>query len=258
MSLKTIYVIAKQTLYSFARDRLFHSSLVFSIMFVLFSYLISTLTLIDPQKILLDFGLAAISMAGIGIALFIGTTLVGKEIERRTIYTILSKPINRAEYLAGKFLGGACVVAFVHIINIATLALVLKCLSEPFPQGFIACGYLMILESMLVLGVALLLSIFTSSLLLSSSLSIAFFLIGRSSQTLQYMMKKSSLETPKTLIRLFYDIFPSLDRFNIREVVAYSKPYPDGMLQMSTLYFLVYISLLLSLTFLVFQKKDLT
>lgn len=258
MNLATIYVIGKQTLYSYARDRIFHSSLVFSALFVLFSFLISTLTLVEPQKLLLDFGLSAISMAGIAISLFLGNTVVGKEIEKRTIYTILSKPISRTEYLIGKFLGCTLVIIFVHIANMATLSLVLYNVGEPFPAGFLACGYLMVLESLLVLAISLFLSIYTSSLLLATSLSIAFFLIGRSSQSLQGMIKKSSSAGSKAVVKILYDIFPSLDRFNIREVVAYSKPYPSGMIQMSTLYFFAYLALLLFLSFLIFQKKDLT
>lgn len=258
MNLKTIFTIAKQTLYSYARDRIFHSSLIFSVVFVTFSYLVSTLTMLESQKILLDFGLAAISLAGIVISLFLGTTIVGKEIEKRTIYTVLSKPIGRAEYLAGKFLGGAFVVIFVHIANMLTLLLVLRAASEPIPQGFYACVYLMVLESMLILAISLFLSVFTSSLLLASSLSIAFFLIGRSSQSFQYLANRSESQGSKIFVKILYDILPSLDRFSIREVVAYSKPYPQGMIAASSLYFTAYLLLILFLTFGVFQKKDLT
>ena len=256
--MKAIYVIAKQTLKSYARDRLFYSALIFSLLFMMFCYFLSTLTIIESRKIMLDFGLSAISIAGIAISLFLGISLVGKEIEKRTIYTVLSKPITRNQYLIGKLLGASVAIIIVHLLNMVTLWFMISLLGESLPQGFAAANYLMILESILILGLSLFLSLYTSSLVLATSLSIAAFLIGRSSQTFRYVFERADSATTKAAMRFLYDIFPSLDRFNIREVVAYSKPYPEQMVQISSLYFAAYFLFLFCLSLLVFRKKDLT
>jgi ABC-type transport system involved in multi-copper enzyme maturation permease subunit len=115
----------------------------------------------------------------------------------------------------------------------------------------------MTLESSLLIAISLFFSLCTSSQLLATSLSIGVFLIGRSAQTLQLIGQKTS-GPAGVLVRIIHDIFPSLDRFSIREVVAYSKPYPEGMVATSSLYFLAYFTLLLVASVLLFRKKDLT
>lgn len=252
----TVLVIAKQTVLGYAKDRLFHSSLVFSVLFVLFCYFLSSLSIVETRKVMLDFGLSAISISGILVSLFLGITVVGMEIEKRTVYTVLSKPIARHSYLIGRLLGGAVVAAMVHAFNLLSLSLVLYALGEGFPGGLVAATYLMTLESVLVMAIALLFSLSTSSLVLASALSIAVFLIGRSGQTLRIVSEKTESVATRALLRILYDVFPSLERFNIRELVAYAKPYPQEMLFTSSAYFLTYLTLMLAASVLVFRKKD--
>ena len=256
--MKQFLVIAIQTTRSYARDRLFHSCVFFSFLFIGFSFYLSSLTVIEPKKILLDFGLSAISFTGIGIAMFLGTTLIGKEIEKRTIYTILSKPIGRLDYLIGKFVGGTFVLVIVHAINLTALAFVIYMLNETLPPGFIVSGVFMIMESLIVLSAALFFSLFNSSTILATFMTIAIFLVGRSSHGLRMIAEKSKMSSAKIVVKFFYDIFPSLDRYNIREAVAYSKPYPSEMLYSSGAYFIAYVILLLCLSQWVFRRKDLT
>ncbi|MGZ3694465.1 MAG: ABC transporter permease [Bdellovibrionota bacterium] len=256
--MRKILVIGWQTLRSYVRDRVLHSVLIFSVLFVAFSFFLSTLTIVEPRKILLDFGLSAISLMGIALALFLGVTVVGKEIEKRTIYTILAKPVMRGQYLTGKLLGAALVLLFVHALNAFTLWCMLGQLGEGTPAGFLAANYLMLLESLLVLGLSLLFSLALSSLFLAASLSLAFFLIGRSNHSLGLMADKVQSPAVKWTLRMLRNIFPSLDRYDIREVVAYSKPYPAEMIGTSSVYFVAYLTLLVALSILLIQRKDLT
>lgn len=253
-----IPVIALQTVRSYIRDRVLHSVLLFSVLFVAFSFFLSTLTIVESRKILLDFGLSAISLMGVAISLFLGVTVVGKEIEKRTIYTVLAKPVGRGEYLLGKFAGSAVVALLVHGLNAATLWVTLEQAGEGVPAGFVAANYLMLLESLLVMVLALFFSLALSSLFLSASLSVAFFLIGRSNYSLGVLAQKAESPVTRGILRILRDIFPSLDRFNIRELVAYGKPYAEGMPSMSTVYFLAYLALLLAGCMILIRRKDLT
>lgn len=251
-----ILVIAWQSLRGFARDRVFHSALIFSVLFVLFAFLLSSLSALETRKVLLDFGLSAISLLGVILALFLGVTVIGKEIEQRTIYTILSKPVNRTQYVLGKFLGAAATMVLVHALNGFTLLCLLWNLGEGVPPALFEANYLMVLESILVLGVSMLFSLYFSTLFLAASLAGAMFLVGRSSYGLHLMQEKSPSAAVKWIARVLFDLLPSLDRFNIRELVAYGKPYPEGMVGVSSLYFLAYIAFLLALSVVVIRRKD--
>ena len=251
-----ILVVATQTLRSYVRDRVLHSVLLFSVLFVLFSFFLATLTIVESRKLLLDFGLSAISLMGVMLALFMGVTVVGREIEKRTIYTVLSKPVRRSEYILGKFLGSAIALAFIHALNAGTLLVILYHVGEGVPTGFWACNYLMLLESTLVLALALFFSLTLSTLFLAASLSLSFFLIGRSNTSLRLISQKTESPTTKAILRVLYDVFPSLERYNIRELVAYDKPYPEGMVQISSLYFVSYLVFLLCISIFLMNRKD--
>lgn len=251
-------VIALSTLRGFARDRIFHASLIFSVLFTCFAYLLSGLTIVENQKILVDFGLSAISMSGIIMAMVIGIASVGKEIENKTIYTVLSKPISRLEYILGKYLGCALAVIVSHLIISMSLVAILYAVGGGYPTGLALCFYLMMLESLLILATAIYLSVSVSSNFLASSITIAIFLIGRSAGSFKLIANRSESALARNFLRVFYDVFPNLDRFNIRELVAYSKPHAPHIGEWSTLYFFAYCLFFIAITSISFSKKDLS
>jgi len=255
--MRKVLAISRQTLSGYVRDRIFHSVLLFSFLFVGFSFFLSMLTIVESGKILLDFGLSAISLMGIFLGLFLGVTSVGREMDRGTIYTVLSKPISRTEYLLGKVLGASVVIFLVHLLNYLVLLLIVYHADESIPAGLLAAVFLMILESILVMLVGLFLSLCLSSFFLVASISLAIFLIGRSAGTLKSVYDRLDSGAVKYVVRVIYDLIPALERFNIREVVAYGKPYPPGMVGESLLYFLAYAAFLIGISFLVFRRKDL-
>jgi len=253
----TILAIAFSTLRGFSRDRIFHATIIFALLFIGFTFFLAGLTIVETKKILLDFGFSALSFAGIVMALFVGLTSIGKELENKTIYTILSKPISRTSYLLGKYLGCSLVIIITHIIMSITLIAIVSMVDKDLPKGLLVCFYFMTLESLIILAIATFFSVSVSSTFLAACLTVGVFLIGRSSSSIQNIVAKSDSPSTKTLLKIFYDIFPSLNRFNIREVIAYGKPYPEEMLLWSNLYFIAYAILFLSLSSLVFQRKDL-
>jgi Cu-processing system permease protein len=257
MGINAVYVIAVATVKGFARDRVFHATLIFSILFTLFSYLLAQLTIIESRKILVDFGLSAISICGVLLALLVGITAIGREVETKTIYTVLSKPISRTHYLLGKYLGCALSCLIAHILISCSLLLILHQLGEGYPDGLLACFYLMTLETLFVLAIALYFSTSVSSSFLAGSITVAIFLIGRSANTFKIISNRSNSLTPKYVTRFFYDVFPNLERFDVRELVAYSKPIDQQILIWSSLYFAAYCIAFLTMTALRLRRKDL-
>ena len=250
-------VIAVNTVKGYARDRLFYGIIVFAILFVMFAYLLATLTIIEQRKIILDFGLSAISLGGIVLAIFVGLNSVGKEIDNKTIYTILSKPVSRFAYILGKFLGCAIVCIFTQMIMELVLGIIIQGAGEVMPVGIFGCYYLMALESILILSVAIFFSLSISSSFLAGTLTMGIFLIGRSTTTIAVIMNHVNSTVGRFFLRFVNDIFPALGRFSVRELVAYGKIYPHEILLSSTLYTFLYISIFLFAAISFFYKKDL-
>lgn len=248
--------IGLNTFIGFTRDRIFHATMLLALALVLFSYALSSLTIVETQKILLDFGLMAISLSGVAIAIFLGISSVAKELEAKTIYTVLSKPISRTTYLIGKYLGCSVVLFVVHLMIAATLAALVSAMGGGMPTSYWECVYLMYLESLVILAIALFASIFSSTIL-STSFTIGMFIIGRSAYFFMTLSDRSHDAAQKMLFKALYYFLPNLDRFNIRDVTAYSKPYPDGMLLTSSAYFVAYTTLFLVMSAYLFQRRDL-
>ena len=248
--------IAINTFRGFTRNKIFYAVLLFSLSIVLFSYAISTLTLVESHKILLDFSLAATSISGILISIFLGTISIAREIETRVIYTVISKPISRIEYVIGKYLGCALVLVIAQlIISLFVMGILSLVIDKGLPDGLWGAFYLMILESLLILALSLLASLSSSSAL-AASITILFFLVGRNAYIFKQISNKTEGDVSHYLFRVLYDALPNLDRFNVREVVAYYKPYASEVLWFGSMYAAAYILFFISIAIILFWRKD--
>ena len=254
--LSILYGIALNSWKHMVRDRVFYVVLLVATMMLGFAYLLGTLTMVESRKILLDFGFSAVSLASGATAIYIGIASVAREIEQRTIYTVVSKPISRSMFVAGKFLGSVAVLAVAHVLLALNLTLVLYLMGEAVPSGFVACIFLMFLESLILFTFALFCSTFTSSML-ATGFTVAFFLIGRSSLSFKTMAEKGITGGARSVASFLYLVAPNLERFNIRDVVAYGRPYPDGMLGVGSAYAAAYILFCLSASCLLLERRDL-
>lgn len=247
--------IAVNTWKQFVRDRIFYIALGMALLMVAFSYLLATLTIVESRKILLDFGFSAVSLAGALTAVYIGVSAMAREIEQRTIYSVITKPISRSSYLLGKFLGGCAVLAVAQALMAGTIWAILYELGEGYPSGMLACFALIYLENLILLAVAFLCSVFTNSVA-ASGLAVGFFLIGRSSAAISVMSEKSQTAGTRVLAKLLYYVMPNLERFNIRDVVAYDRPYPAEMLWIGPAYALAFVVVCLAAANLILCRRD--
>jgi ABC-type transport system involved in multi-copper enzyme maturation permease subunit len=254
--MRQLAAIALSSWRQFSRDRIFYLTFFVAALLIGFSYLLATLTIAESRKILLDFGFSFLSIAGVAIAIFLGVAAVAKEIENRVVYTILSKPVSRVTYLFGKFLGAFAVLAVAQLLLSLTLALIVGMARESLPAGFWPCCLLILFENVILLAVAFLGAIYFSSLI-AAGITFSFFLVGRSSTSLETMMAKASSPEIKALAAVLYYAFPNLERFNLRDVVAYGQPYPLEMLPNGILYALAYVAVCLGLAFAFFRRRDI-
>jgi ABC-type transport system involved in multi-copper enzyme maturation permease subunit len=202
----------------------------------------------------LDVGLASINLFGVLIAIFVGVGLVSREIDRKTIYVVLSKTIPRWQFLLGKYLGLACTVAGNVAIMAIGLVLVLWVMEIPLRAELAGALVAICVELWVLTAVALCCSTFTTTTL-SAICTLAVYVIGHSLGQLTALGTK--LDTiGRTILTAIAYVVPDLERFNLKGLAV--EPHAFGSLDffLMVVYGLTYIGFLLALATLVFQRRD--
>lgn len=258
MSLSRIWVIAKNVFLEVIRDRIFYLVGLFALLMVAASLLLPEVSAGAEDKIILDVGLAGIHLLSVIVAVFVGTGLINKEIEKRTVLVLIAKPVSRAEFIVGKHLGLSAVLAVLLVaLTIIFLAFVaLNGISFPLGSILVAIGF-MFLELMLLTAVAILFGVFTSSLL-ATLMTLAVYLMGHLSQDLVALGNLSDNPALERVTNGLYLVLPDLERLNLRNEAIYGMQLlPDPASMGSTLiYTLIYSVLLLTLAVAVFSRRQ--
>jgi ABC-type transport system involved in multi-copper enzyme maturation permease subunit len=250
-----IGAIAGITFKEAKRDRILYLLFVFAAAAILCSRALAVLTVGDRVKIIKDVGLSSISIFGVLMAVLIGTSLVYKEIDKKTIYTILSKPLHRAEFILGKFFG-LVLTLLVMTAGMALIFLIIVTLNTSRLDWtmLVAIVYIL-LELVLITAVAIFFSSFSTPIL-SSIFSFAFYLIGHLSWGLELLIRKMRAGVGRTAVQAFYLFLPDLENFNFRTEVVHGLPIPTGIYLYAFLYGLCYTAFILALAILVFRRRD--
>ncbi|HLC25637.1 MAG TPA: ABC transporter permease subunit [bacterium] len=250
-----IIAIAVNTFREAVRDKILYSLLFFALVMMGLSVILGNLTIGEQIKIIEDFGLGTISLFGVLIAIFVGVGLVYKEIERRTIYTILSKPIPRWIFLLGKY-GGLLLTLFVEVfVMVVFFSLLVFFYGVGFDFALLKAIGLIYLELALITAVALFFSAFTTPTL-SGFFTLGIFAIGHLSTDLKVFGEGTKDPFLSGLTSFLYYLLPNLENFNIKGQVVHQIPVSWEFIGWSTLYGLLYIAGTLLLTVLIFQKRD--
>ncbi len=250
-----IGAIAGNTFKEAKRDRILYLLFFFAALGIVGARALAVLTVGDRVKIIKDVGLASISLFGVLMAILIGTGLVYKEIDKKTIFTLLSKPIHRAEFILGKFLGLVLTLFVMTLLmSLIFLAIVFAHTLKVEGALLVAIGYIF-LELVLITAVAILFSSFSTPIL-SSLFALAFYLIGHLSWGLEFILKKMAPGAGRTLVRFIYTVLPDLENFNFRTEVVHGLPIPPGIYLSSFLYGVCYTAFILGLAVLVFRRRD--
>ncbi len=250
-----IGAIAGITFKEAKRDRILYLLFFFAAVGIVASRVLAVLTVGDRIKIIKDVGLASISIFGVLMAILIGTGLVYKEIDKKTIYTLLAKPLHRAEFILGKFLGlvltlfvmtAAMTVIFLAIVYAHTLKV---------ETGLLVAVVYIFLELVLITAVAILFSSFSTPIL-SSLFALGFYLIGHLSWGLELILKKMQPGTGRSLVRALSMILPDLENFNFKTEVVHGLPIPPGIPLSAFFYGVCYTAFILGLAVLIFRRRD--
>jgi ABC-type transport system involved in multi-copper enzyme maturation permease subunit len=237
------------------RDKVLYSLIAFAALSIIASLLAGSVSLGQDARVIEDFGLMAILVFLLIITIFIGTQLVYREIERRTVYLTLSKPVNRDVFYLGKFLGLALTIALSALIMGLIFVIMLYARTGIFSVAALwAIGFVM-LEAWLLTALGLLFSAFTSPLA-SAVYTFCLVLIGHSSTTIWLLIQKTNSVIIKYVLEAVYFIFPNLEKFNLRNEVVFGFS-PDATQVLAVVfYFLGYTLALLILGMAVFRRHE--
>jgi len=238
------------------RDRILYFIGFFALLMVIALRLLPQISVGADEKILLDLSLGGIGLLSAVVAIFVGTGLINKEIEKRTVLVLIPKPITRAELMIGKHLGlSAVLVVLVAVMGVIGFGL-LSLNGISYPHGAIALSLLyLVIELSLLVAVALLFGVFTSSIL-ATLLSFGVYLVGHFSRDLLELGNLSDNASVKTFTQTLYLILPDLSRLNFRNEAVYGLLPNVGDLLSNALYGILYTILLLAVATLIFSRRQ--
>jgi ABC-type transport system involved in multi-copper enzyme maturation permease subunit len=250
------------------RDKVLYNLVVFAVLMIGASYLLGQLTAGQDVKIIKDLGLSATSIFGLFIAVFIGIGLVSKEVERRSVYSLLPKPIHRYQLILGKYAGLALTLVVNIVIMTAAFYLVLAYTAwgvDPMveqawdapaldPALMKAIG-LILVELLLVTAIALFFSTFSTPVL-SAGLTFGLFIVGHFSTDLRNFDQVVDSPAAAGLARWMYWVLPNLAQFDVKTQVVHGQAVTAGYMALATAYAALYIAMLLTIAVYIFSRRD--
>jgi ABC-type transport system involved in multi-copper enzyme maturation permease subunit len=253
-----IYHIAANTFREAVRDRVLYNLVAFALLLAGAAVLVGQISIDIERLVVVNLGLTAVSLFGVVIAIFIGIGLVSKEIERRTLYTILSRPVRRWEFIVGKFCGlsGTLIVNALFMSVGVFLALLYVSRHFQRPDAWILVAlYFIVLQFVMVTAISLFFSSFSSPLL-SAVFAFSLFVIGSFAEDLRGFaaMAKGINHWLATFAAY---LVPNFSALNVITPVAHGQPVSGTLVLYNTLYALLYALTALSGAVLVFEHRNL-
>jgi ABC-type transport system involved in multi-copper enzyme maturation permease subunit len=255
---KKIHLIAKNTFKECVRDRVLYNLVLFGVLMIASSLVLGSITIGDVKQIIINLGLSTLSIFGTLIAIFIGIQLVFKEIDKKTIYSLLAKPVARHEFILGKFLGLASTLAVnvsVMLLGIYAAVLYLKHSFDGSDVHILLAGLLIYVELLLVVAIALGFSTFSTPAL-SALFTFSLYVIGHfNSDILQYT-STLNFGLLRGMFRVIYYLLPNFGIFEIITQISHGQFLTAGSLTFTLLYGLCYTSGVLGLAVLLFNGRN--
>jgi ABC-type transport system involved in multi-copper enzyme maturation permease subunit len=255
-SVSRVLTIARNAFREAVRDRILYNLIVFVLLITVSAIFLGELTAGQEARVIVNLGLSATLVFGAFISIFVGVSLVWKEIEKKTVYSIFSKPVGRGEFIVGKYLGLCATLA----ANLAVMALgVTLALFYVGGSGLIggvwAAAFLIFLELTILTGVAIMFSSFSTPAL-SALLTFFVFLIGHFSASLLDFAGTIGSASTLAFFTAIYYLLPNLSNFSFITETANGLTPPPAMVGGAALYAVFYNVVLLAITVLIFSRRN--
>lgn len=250
-----IAAVVKNTFRQAIRDKVLYVLLFFGVLTMASGIIIGPLSLGEAPRISKDLGLAAISIFGTLIAILTGTRLVYEEIEKKTAYLIVPKPIERWQFLLGKYLGLLCVLFLVVLIMSFAFTLYVLVTEGSLHVHLWKAVLLTFFELAVITAIAILFSTFATPVG-SGVFAFAVFFLGHVTRDLRALGEISESAVVKLVTSFAYYVLPNLSNFNIRGEVVHNVPVPWSQIVYAITYGLIYTIVALSVSMVIFQRRD--
>lgn len=254
--LPRILTIAKNAFRESVRDRILYNLIVFALLITISAIFLGELTAGQEARVIVNLGLSATLVFGAFISIFSGVSLVWKEIEKKTVYSIFSKPVGRGEFIVGKFLGLCLMLAAnIAVMGVGVTLALLYVGGSRFIGGVWAAVFLIFLELTILTGVAIMFSSFSTPAL-SALLTFFVFLIGHFSSSLLDLANTVGSGSAIAFFTAIYYLLPNLSHFSFITETANGMLPPLVMTGGATLYTVVYDVILMAITVTIFSRRN--
>ena len=266
--MSTVFRIAVNVFRESVRDKVLYNLVAFALLMIGVSLLIGQLTAGQEVKIIKDLGLASVSVFGTFIAIFIGIGLVSKEVERRSIYALIAKPLSRTQLVLGKYAGLALTLAVnVAVMTLAVYAVLGWWQVQTPPEGraiweapaldpaLLKAIFLIYLELLVVTAIAIVFSTYSSAIL-SAAFTFGLVIAGHFSQDLRNFDLVTDSAGAQAVARGFYYVLPNLSLFDVKARVVHGDPVLPAEIGLASGYAALYIGALLTLAVWIFSRRD--
>ena len=253
-----IWTIAYNVFLEMARDRILYVIGVFAIVMVLAITMLPEVAAGTEDKLILDTGLAAINILSLFVVVFIGTGLINKEIEKKTVLVLIAKPVNRAEFILGKHLGLSLMMAVLIGALTALMLGLLSISGVPYQIDLMLLAtFFMFLEMVLLIAAAMMFGVITSTVL-ATLMTLAIFAVGHETRNILALDKIAESESFRRIAEGLFLVLPDLERLNLKNEIAngFVAPPSGGGLLENAAYGLIYTALLLTVTVTVFERRQ--
>jgi ABC-type transport system involved in multi-copper enzyme maturation permease subunit len=252
--MKSILGLALNTFRETIRDRILYAILVFALLMIASTLFLGSLTIGQDLKILLDIGLASIEIFGVAIAIFVGTSLLHKELDKRTVFIVLTKPVSRWQFIIGKFLGLSATLGILLLLMGGAFLALVYWKAGNLPPGLTGAIGMVGLQLALLVAVSLFFSTFTSPVL-SMILTFCLYVIGHNSENLHILSQKAGPATRMVADALYYAL-PNLSTFDVKNAVVYGATINPGQWLWAIAYGGLYGAALLAAAGGIFERRE--
>ena len=257
--MKRVGIVALNTFREAVRDRVLYNLVFFALLMMLAAVVVGQISIGIEESVIVSLGLSAISVIGLLISVFIGVALVSKEMEKRTLYALLAKPVRRWEFLLGKFGGLVLTLAVNTAAMAAGLFLVMLYVKHSLQREdavVLVAVYFIWLKLALMVALALLFSCFTTPLL-AILFAAGIYIVGLYVQELRNLPADVMSPAMAAFTKWLSYLLPNFENFNVMAMAAHGRVVPGTLILQNTLYAVIYCAIVLTGAAAVFSRKNL-
>lgn len=250
------FQIARYTFQEIYKSRILLNVFFIGVALVVLTFVATEFTFGVPGRVALDIGLGLLSLSSLGISLFLGVTLLSKEIDSRTVYMIISRPVPRHTFILGKIMG----LFGIQVLNVLILGTMtfgsVTLMGGTIDPLFYWCVFFVLIESLMLLLLVTFASLFTNTII-AALLSLILLILGHAVKETQSISFVQSSEVLSAVLEAYHFILPAFHKLNLKDFILYRQDLPLEFLLKSLFYGLSYSAALLCFIIFIFRRKNL-